>query len=351
MASDGKRITLDDVAAAAGVSRMTASYTFNRPDRVAAATRQRVLDAADGLGFLGPDPSGRFLRQGALRSLGLVLGENLSYVFDDPQASRFVSGLAHECMAAGYGLTLIPSAGDNNDAAHVAAAAVDAFVVWTTTLDDPVLEAVRATHRRSVIHGGPAADGFTLVGIDNRAAARALALDVWRSGSAPAVVSFPLDRGRKARVEQGIHPLTVAYPVTRDRLAGFQDAALELGIDWAEVWVAVCARNDAQDARVATAALLDVGAKVDGLCVMSDQQAFGAREALLGAGRSIPGDVALGGFDDSEQAAALDLTTVHQSLFDQGACAARLALDRAEPDGTRDAWHLVTRGSTARRAS
>jgi DNA-binding LacI/PurR family transcriptional regulator len=44
------------VAAEAGVGVMTVSYTYTRPERVAVATRARVLDAADRLGYRGPDP-------------------------------------------------------------------------------------------------------------------------------------------------------------------------------------------------------------------------------------------------------------------------------------------------------
>ncbi|MEJ5913698.1 substrate-binding domain-containing protein [Pseudokineococcus sp. 1T1Z-3] len=343
-----RRVTLGDVAAAAGVSRMTASYAFNQPTRVASGTRERVHAAAAELGFLGPDPSGRFLRQGALRSLGLVLGESLTYVFDDPQATRFVAGLAQVCTTAGYALTIIPTTGGPDDADRVAAAAVDAFVVWTTTADDPVLAAVRATHRRAVIHGGPPTDGFTLVSIDNRAAARALATDVWATASAPAVLSFPLDRDRRAGVHHDLDPQRVAYPVTRDRLAGFRDAAADLGLNWAAVPVAVCALNDASDARAATTALLASGRELDGLAAMSDQLALGARDALLAAGLTVPGDVTLGGFDDSPQAAAADLTSVHQSLHDQGAHAATLAL-RGGSGSPPASWQLTRRLSSTRR--
>lgn len=351
VAHEGRRVTLDEVAAAAGVSRMTASYAYNQPTRVAEATRQRVLEAAEQLGFLGPDPSGRFLRQGSLRSLGLVLGESLDYVFDDPQATRFVAGLAKVCTATGYALTIIPTTGGPQDTGRIAAAAVDAFVVWTTTADDPVLDAVRATHRRAVIHGGPPTEGFSLVGIDNRAAARALAAEVWATSRRPAVLSFPLDRDRRAGVHLGLDPQQAAYPVTRDRLAGFRDAANDLSLDWSTVPVTVCALNDAGHAREAVT-LLDAGHQFDGLAAMSDQQALGARDALLATGRDVPTDVTLGGFDDSPQAAATDLTSVHQSLHDQGTRAATLALHgTGHPAAaeTLDHWQLNHRASTSRR--
>lgn len=357
------RVTLSDVAAAAGVSPMTASYAYNQPGRVAAATRQRVLDAASQLGYLGPDPSGRFLRQGSLRSLGLVLGESLAHVFDDPSSTAFVAGLARVCAAQGYGLTLLPTTGGPDDAGLVAAAAVDAFVVWTTTEDDPVLGAVRATHRRAVLHGAPPAlsdpagdlagnvRGATAelqgVGIDERAAARALATATWRGRSAPAVLSSPLDRARRTGVHRGLDPARVAMPVTRARLEGFRDAALDLGLTWDDVAVAVCGTHDEQQAVRATRVLVAAGA--DALVAMSGRQALAAQRALGLAGAGGPAAVAVGGFDDSPDAERSGLTSVAQSLEEQGARAARLALgvpdapDTAGPDG----WRLVERVSTS----
>src|SRR4051794_29204418 len=145
MGAGERRATLAQVAALAGVSVMTASYTYNRPDRVAAATRARVLDAASRLGYAGPDPGARSLRRGASRTLGVVLGEHLSYAFDDPQAVAFLAGVADVCADRGYGLTILPVAGTADDARRVTDAAVDGFLVWTTSADDPALQAVLAT--------------------------------------------------------------------------------------------------------------------------------------------------------------------------------------------------------------
>jgi DNA-binding LacI/PurR family transcriptional regulator len=348
MVHEGRRVTLAEVATAAGVSPMTASYSYNQPERVADSTRERVFAAAQELGFRGPDPSGRHLRRGAMRSLGLVLGESLNYVFEDPQGTRFVAGIARECASAGYGLTLVPVAAGEGGVDRIATAAVDAFVVWTTTADDPVLDAVRATHRRAIIHGGPSGEGFALVGIDNRSAATTLAADVWATSDHPAILAFPLDRDREAGVHFGLDPEEVPYPVTRDRLAGYRAAALALGIDWETVPIAVCPRNSALDAEAAIAELLSRGRTVDGICAMSDQQALGAWAALEERGVRVPEDVTIGGFDDSEEGAVKGLTSVHQSLYDQGARSARLALHGDPNNHEPDDWRLVKRSSTER---
>src|ERR671938_70187 len=143
----GRRVTLAQVAQLAGVSVMTASYTYNRPERVSEQARAKVLDAAARLGYAGPDGSARSLRRGTTLSLGVVLGEHLDYAFDDPGAVSFLAGVAEVCAARGYGVTILPITGAADDVPRVTGAAVDGFIVWTTADDDPVLPAVRATKR------------------------------------------------------------------------------------------------------------------------------------------------------------------------------------------------------------
>src|SRR5919106_952008 len=166
-----KRVTLAQVAELAGVSVMTASYTYNRPDRVSDQARAKVLAAAARLGYAGPDPSARSLRRGSTLTLGVVLGEHLSYAFDDPGAVSFLAGIADVCADRGYGMTILPITGAADDVPRITGAAVDGFIVWTTSDDDPALAAVRAVKRPAVVHGGPAVRGVGLVGIDKRAAA------------------------------------------------------------------------------------------------------------------------------------------------------------------------------------
>jgi DNA-binding LacI/PurR family transcriptional regulator len=111
--------------------------------------------AADALGYPGPDPSARSLRYGATRNLGVVLGEHLTYAFDDPQAVRFLAGIAEVCAERGYGLLIVPTGTGDQDRDRVVAAAVDAYIVWTTTDDDPALVAACGTRRPVVVHEGP----------------------------------------------------------------------------------------------------------------------------------------------------------------------------------------------------
>jgi DNA-binding LacI/PurR family transcriptional regulator len=329
---------MTDVARAAGVSPMTVSYTYNRPARVSPETRAKVLRTAADLGYAGPDPSARSLRYGATRTLGVVLGEHLTYAFDDPQAVAFLAGIAEVCAERGYGLLIVPTGTGDEDTDRVAGAAVDAYVVWTTTDDDPVLAAACNARRPVVIHGGPDRAGATLVSIDNRAAARAVGAEVFAGAQRPAVLSFPLDRNRDTFVRPGIDPDTVAYPVTRDRLAGYRDAAEELGLDWSRLPVGVCRTSSAAEARAVMGQLLAATPGIDAVAAMSDQLA-------LGALREAAGPLRVSGWDDSAVAQEHNLTTVAQSLREQGAACATAALGDPAPDH-RDAWRLVRRAST-----
>jgi DNA-binding LacI/PurR family transcriptional regulator len=337
-----KRVTLAQVAELAGVSVMTASYTYNRPGRVSDEARSRVLAAADRLGYAGPDPSARSLRRGSTRTLGVVLGEHLTYAFDDPQAVQFLAGIADVCADVGYGMTILPITGADDDIARIRAAAVDGFIVWTTADDDPVLGAVRATKRPAVVHGGPSVEGLGLVTIDNRAAARAIGLIVFAGARRPAVMSFPLSRERVSTISRGIDT-DVLFPVTRERLEGYRDAALRHGIAWDDVTVAVCSRNDAAEAR-RLAGTLFASDPPDAVAAMGDRLAAGVLAAARAAGREVPTEVAVTGWDDAAVAADLGLTTVAQSLREQGSACAHAAL--GEVTDPAAAWSIVRRGST-----
>jgi len=347
MGSSGgaKRVTLARVAELAGVSVMTASYAYNRPDRVSDQARSKVLAAAGQLGYPGPDPRARSLRRGSTRTLGVVLGEHLSYAFDDPGAVAFLAGIADVCAARGYGMTILPITGAADDVPRITDAAVDGFIVWTTSDDDPILAAVQAMQRPAVIHGGPVVPGLELVSIDNREAARAVGAIAFAGANRPAVLSQPLSRERVSTISQGADITDVLFPVTRSRLEGYRQAAEDAGIAWRDVVVAVCPRNDATEAEQLAATLLASAQPPDAIAAMSDQLAAGVVRAARAAARVIPDDLAVTGWDDLAVAAQLGLTTVAQSLREQGAACAQAALGQ-EADPHTASWAVVRRGST-----
>jgi DNA-binding LacI/PurR family transcriptional regulator len=273
------------------------------------------------------------------------MGEHLSYAFEDPQAASFLAGVADVCADRGYGVTILPITGTARDVQRITEAAVDGFIVWTTADDDPILAAVRAMKRPAVVHGGPVVSGLELVTIDNCAAARAIGAIAFAGAKRPAIVSQPLSRERASMISGGADVTDVLFPVTRERLEGYRQAAEEAGISWRDVIVAVCARNDAAEAEQIAATLLASAEPPDAIAAMSDQQAAGVVRAVRAAGRVIPEEVAVTGWDDAAVAAQLGLTTVVQSLREQGAACALAALGQ-HPMSYTGSWSIVRRDST-----
>ena len=336
------------VADAAGVSVMTASYVYSRPGRVAPGTAAKVRAAADRLGYPGPHPGARSLRRGRAGSLGVILGERLTYAFDDPQAARFLAGVAEICAAEGVGLTLVPITGAASDVQRVAEAVVDGFVVWTTSDDDPVLEAVAASGLPAVVHAGPHRSGLPVVGIDDRAAATAIGRLAFTGATRPLVLSFPVNRDRGRALFTGPPGPAVTYPVTRHRWDGFLDAWREAGGAPVGLRVAVCPANATAHGEAIADQVFRGDDPPDAIAAMSDELALGALRAAARAGRGVPDAVAITGWDDSDAAAPAGLTTLRQSLRDQGERCARIALGHPQPAAAQDppGWRVVRRTST-----
>lgn len=342
------RPTLRQVAAAAGVSVMTASYVYSQPGRVAAATADKVRAAAERLGYPGPHAGARSLRRGRAGSLGVILGERLTYAFDDPQAARFLAGVAEVCAAEGVGLTLVPITGAASDVQRVADAVVDGFVVWTTSDDDPVLDAVAASGLPAVLHAGPHRRGLPVVGIDDRAAAAAVGRLAFTGARRPLVLSFPVNRGRARGLLSGPPGPDVTYTVTRRRWNGFLDAWQQAGGSPAALRVAVCPANTTGHGEAFADELLRAGDRPDAIAAMSDELALGVLRAAARAGLGVPAVLAVTGWDDSDAAAHAGLTTLRQSLRDQGRGCARLALGHRDPQAAAEppGWQVIERAST-----
>src|SRR3989442_5769750 len=98
--------TARDVAQAAGVSVAVVSYAFSRPERVAAATRERVLATAAAIGYAGPDPAARALRLGRHGAVALVGPGSAEALLADPATALVARGLARACDRAGVALVL-----------------------------------------------------------------------------------------------------------------------------------------------------------------------------------------------------------------------------------------------------
>jgi DNA-binding LacI/PurR family transcriptional regulator len=329
-------VTLATVAEALGVSPMTVSNAYNRPEKLSRELRERVLAKAAELGYAGPHPTARSLRRGRAGALGVVLGETLAYAFEDPGAVEFLRGLAGASVDSGTALHLVPAGGRAGDPALVLDAVVDAFVLFALPDGHPMVDALLQRNVPLVVEGGPELPGHPLVTVDEEAAAAAavehlLALGHRRLGA----IAIPLGEF-EARGHRAVPPDAYAsHRVTRGRLAGYRAAAPDIAVR--EV-----AANARDEGELAAGALLDAPDPPTGLVCMSDELAIGALRAAAARGR----ELSVVGWDDTPEAERARLTTIHQSLHDHGRLCAELAALGAGEGVHLQPWRLVTREST-----
>src|SRR5688500_17503112 len=136
--------TLDDVGRAAGVSRGTVSNVFNRPELVRPELRERVEAAARALGYGGPDPKGRLLKEGKFNALGFMPpgAYAMAEMIRSPYGRELVRGAALACDAAGATLSLVNGT-DDTRMASIREALVDGFILGHMVDIDLVISAKR----------------------------------------------------------------------------------------------------------------------------------------------------------------------------------------------------------------
>lgn len=332
---DGARVTLTWIANELGVSAKTVSNAFNHPDQLSSELRERILETARHVGYAGPDPAARAFRRGRSGMIGVIYDNALSYAFANPAAVAFLSGLAEVLEKEDIGLALIAgSAGTARSAEGLGRAVVDGVIGYSLANDDPALTAVRQRGRPTVIVDQPRPEGFPWVGIDDRAAARAVAGEVIVAGHRRVgIVSFGINLDPDGSVVTlGALPL-IAYEVTARRLGGACDA-LAVFSSPDDIPVVHGRDSTIAEGRAGAAALLTSHPNLTALICLSDQLAIGAIEAATNMGRIVPGDLSVVGFDGTYVAGAdgLTLTTIRQPHEDKGRTAARLLLAAVRGD-------------------
>ena len=327
-------VTLTDVARLAGVSVATASKAINARSEVAAATRLRVLRAADELAFQ-PNVLARGLVSGNTRTIGLLTDELAAARFTIPVLLGAENVLGNEQMS----VLLCDARGDPIRRQHyirtLMARQVDGFIV----LGD-------ANERRPSLTGDiPVPVVYVYCESDGPEDLSIVADD---AGGARLAVEHLLSLGRRR-----IAHITGdrSYRAARDRAsalaevlgaAGSELVGLPMFGQWSQRW-----------GRHAASILLAAHPDTDAIFCGSDQIAYGVTETLRHLGRSVPDDIAVVGYDNWEAIAAEcqpPLTTVDLNLEQLGAAAVRFlfaALDGDRSAGVvRQPCRLVIREST-----
>ncbi|MFG2312648.1 LacI family DNA-binding transcriptional regulator [Streptomyces sp. NPDC048566] len=308
------RPTLEAVAARAGVSRATVSRVVNGGDGVREPLAERVRRAVEELGYV-PNQAARSLVTRRHDAVAVVIAEPETRVFADPFFAHQLRGISKELTAHDSQLVLLLTEGRDDHARvarYLAGGHVDGALVFSLHLDDPLPGLIRGAGVPTVFGGRP---GW---GEDVR---ESVFVDSDNRGGARKAVRHLLGLGR-TRVAHITGALDQTSAV--DRLDGFRDVVGEVDPD-------LVAQGDFTPAggERAMRELLERRPDVDAVFAANDLSALGVLRVLREAGRRVPEDVAVIGFDDMLPIAEQTdppLTTIRQDIEEMGRLMARLLI-------------------------
>ena len=314
--------TIRQVAALAGVSRATASRVINGGHLVSPETRRAVEAAIAELGF-APNPVARNLANRRTGSIALVVPEPNQRLLTDPFFSSIINGISLTLEDSDLQMILLiarPGGRRDRLVDYLTTGHVDGAVVTSHHSDDVMNQQLVASGLPCVFIGRPLdLDAAHYVDMDNTLGARLATEHLVASG--------------RRRIATITGPATMAPGL--DRLTGWR-----AGLEQAGMATDAIAVGDftMRGGHLAMERLLEEVPDLDAVFAASDLMASGAIAALQSAGRAVPGDVAVFGFDDLGVAESTDppLSTVRHPVTEMAARAGALlvALLGGEDIGT-----------------
>lgn len=314
LANGGSAPTLEQVAAHAGVSRATASRAINGAARVSPQALEAVNASVRELGYV-PNRAARSLVTKRTNSIALVVPEPDDRLFSDPFFAHTIKGVSQALDAADQQLVLLlAQRGSSGERAlrYLRNGYVDGAFVVSHHRDDDLVAQLADTGLPTVFGGRPfsAHDRVSYVDVDNIEGGRISA-------------QLLIDRGcENIATVAGPQDMTAAV----DRLGGWRQTLMDAGrstsaVTYGDFTVA--------GGREAGKELLTAYPAVDGIAVASDLMALGVIEVLTAAGKRIPEDVAVVGYDDLGVAASSNppMTTLRNPVVDISVRGINMLLD------------------------
>lgn len=274
--------TLRQVAAAAGVSRATASRVINGGHLVSEHAKQAVEAAIAELGFT-PNPVARNLATRRTGSVALVVPEPNARLLSDPFFGSVINGLSLSLEAADLQMILViarPGAGHDRAVRYLTTGQVDGAVITSHHREDQLNARLVESGLPCVFVGRPLdVEGAHCVDMDNVGGAR--------------LATEYLVQHERRRIGTVAGPQDM--PAGVDRLRGWQEALAAAGLPADAV---VHGDFTVPGGAEATRRLLAAHPDLDAIFVASDLMASATLTELAASGRRVPEDVAVFGFDD-----------------------------------------------------
>jgi LacI family transcriptional regulator len=345
----GRTVRITDVAALAGVSIGTASKALNGTGQLRESTRARVKDAAEKLGFVG-DARARALSSGRTYTVGMITTDSFGR-FSIPVLLG-----AEDALSAGQMAVLLCDTRDDHvREAHylrsLAARGVDGIIVTGRSADarPPIDVSIPVVYAFT-----PSTDpGDVSVTLDDAAGSAAVAAHVLSTGRRRVAIVTGPERHRSAvRRVSGAAEVLGAHLVAEPLYGEWSERWGRQAVDVLARGVGLASAEDGSGVGSGGLGAGSAGVGVDAIVCGSDQIARGVCDRLRELGLSVPGDVAVAGFDDWDVMALASrppLTTVDLRLEELGRVAGRALLDLIDGGAAASASvtpSLVVREST-----
>lgn len=331
------RRTIEDVAAAAGVSVATVSRALRGLPNVAPATRDRVSQIADELHYR-PDPAASRLAAGRTRTVAVAVPNLAGWYF-----SQVVGGAEAVLAESGYDLLVMGVAGTEArrrflDDALEMHRKVDALIIVDIRV--AAGEALRlADADIDVVSIGFECENISSVTLDD-------------AGVGEKATAHLIGLGHEhIGLIEGQYDDPLRFAVPNRRREGYEGALIAAGLPLRPDSI-VAGNFSVEGGAEAMSGLLKLEDPPTAVFAMSDEMAMGAIKAARDSGISVPGDLSVVGVDDHEMAAIMDLTTVRQDVSGHGALAARWIVDGLQSGERRvrrnvPSTRLIDRATTA----
>ena len=312
-------VTMESVAAAAGVSTSTVSHVINGTRKVHPDTQKAVLDAIERVGY-SPNHLARALAGAPTRTVGLAISALSNHYFGE-----LVHAIEAECAKCGLMMLLADTHEDPEYEVKVVQALherrVDGILIApAASSEQRALGYLRERNVPTVLVDRFVGTSFDQIGVESRDAAKALVSHLIALGH------------RRIAFVSGTEGLST----TTERLEGYQLALQAAGIKFNPAWVR-SGESKIEPAFEAVRLLLSQERRPSAIMTSNNLMTIGAMRALRAAGLSVPLDVSLVGFDDFDWADvfAPRLTVIAQPVEELGTKAVRLLARRIANPGAR----------------
>jgi LacI family transcriptional regulator len=336
-----KRVTSQDVANLAGVSRTTVSFVLNdvKGFNISAETRKKVISAAESLNYV-PDATAQALASRRTKAIGLVMTRSPHHIATDAFLPQIIGGLMEVIKDNKLRLLIEYVEVEHQDRVYLELARakhIDGMILLTPRLNDAGLKKLEQVDIPTVLMGHLERTDFYSVDVDNQLAAQ--------QG-----VQHLLELGHTQIACIANAPLS--YAASPERVAGYR-AALESAGIMPDDGLIKYADFDPQSGYDQTKSLLESGNKFTAIFVASDNVAMGVKAALREAGLRIPEDISLVGFDDIPWAQYADppLTTVHLQAQEMARKACLMLMDLLQGKEPKKKQQIIETHLVVRKSS